>query len=407
MRAGRVVAHASKAQPLADELVISIGPPCCGKSTWLAEAAKGEAGRADSAQGAPSGAPEEEGSRPEPRHVLDVAIDDTEYVYRRIGRRDAVAVALHRVQDVWHACVDMGGGAGKPQRSADRRFRELRRALLSLGDSPVSFHAPTTLGEKELRDLSVSFGGEASIILLRLSDLLDGEVAKALLRFEVLRSEKEAPGREDWQETEALASAAADGLDMAWQILQARKAQEGGAGGASDESAGARSRGLVSCETVAVFQPIEIDGAVEEAIDRLHKALSRHEGPVAWGNTNTRCRDFQAALSAAYDAKRPVRFAVWGRELPRVPLRVLCTRNVLRFAAVGRHVPTGTIARATKRVESMLRQAVQNGDAKDPLDVKLADEAGFTMDPASRRIQNKSPYKKRGQRRRRNQQRGP
>ena len=55
----------------------------------------------------------------------------------------------------------------------------------------------------------------------------------------------------------------------------------------------------------------------------------------------------------------------------------------------------------------MLRQAVQNGDAKDPLDVKLADEAGFTMDPASRRIQNKSPYKKRGQRRRRNQQRGP
>jgi hypothetical protein len=146
---------------------------------------------------------------------------------------------------------------------------------------------------------------------------------------------------------------------------------------------------------------------------------------LAWGNTNTRPREYKSALEAAFLSRRPVEFIVFGgmeacnmirehlsrreyhmshdvesaigdhdteygsnmedhyqiRCLQKITRRELFQRNLQRFATTGKYIPSGAIHDAIVRVESMLASAA--ADAKKNFDnsSKLSlEKAKFRLD---------------------------
>jgi hypothetical protein len=172
--------------------------------------------------------------------------------------------------------------------------------------------------------------------------------------------------------------------------------------------------------------------ALDEA-QRLIKSISTdssvHDSaaPLAWGNTNTRPREFLSAMEAATLSGRPVEFIVFGGLdacvtickhimsgtetrttsqddgesdllcLPKLSRRVLLMRNIQRFVNTGRYIPSIAIDDAIVRVESMLAEATKKAcsqnwtiksdselsmkDAKFRLDCELCKLAGYELHP--------------------------
>jgi hypothetical protein len=129
-------------------------------------------------------------------------------------------------------------------------------------------------------------------------------------------------------------------------------------------------------KAVDLFIPEGIfPSAVKGCQRQLQNACKSHAGPVAWGNTNTKARDFCFALECAHLSERPVVFWRWGQELPSLSLRELFRRNVERFSRTGRLIPPGVIAQALRRTELLLERT-NGGDA-----ACLAKAAGYTISP--------------------------
>eukprot|EP00804_Cyclotella_cryptica_P007414 CCRYP_002635-RA/>CCRYP_002635-RA protein AED:0.02 eAED:0.02 QI:218/1/1/1/0/0/2/333/618 len=188
--------------------------------------------------------------------------------------------------------------------------------------------------------------------------------------------------------------------------------------------------------------------ALDAALDQLKShATNNHThsrtAPLAWGNTNTRPREYKSALEAASLSRRPVEFIVFGgmetcnmirehlsrrdyrmshdvdaaitdndqiinchdvdhcsnvedqyqlRCLPKLTRLELLKRNLKRFAATGKYIPSGAIQDAIVRVESMLASAAAEAkknvdyssnlsleEAKFRLDYELAMLAGYVL----------------------------
>ncbi|KAL7440776.1 hypothetical protein ACHAXH_006705 [Discostella pseudostelligera] len=211
---------------------------------------------------------------------------------------------------------------------------------------------------------------------------------------------------------------------------------------------------------------VEALSAIDQAqhLLKIYATNSLIHSPMAsisWGNTNTRPREFQAALEAASLSGRPVEFIAFGgmeacnmirdhvsrreyrkshgnkeisvddyndeihgkRFLPKVDRRTLYVRNLQRFLETGRYIPSIAINDAMIRVESILAQAVaeaikkeypvEKGDiekvrfcsAKFQLDFELAKLAGYHMNAdrtvsLSKQCNESSPNNKRHQSRR-------
>lgn len=127
------------------------------------------------------------------------------------------------------------------------------------------------------------------------------------------------------------------------------------------------------------------------AIDRAHAQLRSvpPHVPVAWGNTNSKARDYQVALDIAYQTKRPVQFvlchpsrsnkkmiagtttsgnstalSLFGPSsdvdndgiltIPWLSFSELFQRNLQRFAATGRYIPSTAITDCMQRVASII-----------------------------------------------------
>lgn len=177
--------------------------------------------------------------------------------------------------------------------------------------------------------------------------------------------------------------------------------------------------------------------ALDAALDLLKSHASNQylsTAPIAWGNTNTRPREYTSALEAARKSERPVEFIVFGgleacdmirehmtrREyrqthddnaieaqpngnteiqskilcLPKLSRLELLKRNLQRFTRTGRYIPSAAINDAMVRVESLLASAAaeakksfdQNStmtieDAKFRLDCELTKLADFELHP--------------------------
>lgn len=115
--------------------------------------------------------------------------------------------------------------------------------------------------------------------------------------------------------------------------------------------------------------------AIEVAHDLLKKTPSHI--PLAWGNTNSKAKDFQQALDIACSTGRPVHFLLchptWKLEndkwnIPWVELSALLERNLQRLATSGRYIPANAIADCCLRIEKQLIPS----DCESPWDVEQA-----------------------------------
>eukprot|EP00592_Proboscia_alata_P022441 CAMPEP_0194417714 /NCGR_PEP_ID=MMETSP0176-20130528/16800_1 /TAXON_ID=216777 /ORGANISM="Proboscia alata, Strain PI-D3" /LENGTH=394 /DNA_ID=CAMNT_0039223751 /DNA_START=277 /DNA_END=1458 /DNA_ORIENTATION=+ len=176
-----------------------------------------------------------------------------------------------------------------------------------------------------------------------------------------------------------------------------------------EESANNSSKSLIKSPTIDLFivesifrkHPTHHTTAVESSLAKL--ASIPTSLPAGWGNTNTRPREYAEALSVAMKTQRPVQFLI----LPKLERGVLLMRNIKRFCETGRYVPMKAIDDATGRVHSILTNIVNknqhspnkadamaslnDGDSSNELHAKLAQLAGYEMDPSTRRIIRKIP----------------
>jgi hypothetical protein len=150
--------------------------------------------------------------------------------------------------------------------------------------------------------------------------------------------------------------------------------------------------------------------------------------PIAWGNTNTRPREYEQALKAAEASGRPVYFIVYGHcrddglvqrmehfssnttatttdhgglqqplFLPVVSRFTLLQRNIERFCATGRYINVKSIHDAIIRTEDLITKANNSKtieysvahtaiDATFQLHSSLAKMAGFHLCPKTRTV---------------------
>lgn len=130
----------------------------------------------------------------------------------------------------------------------------------------------------------------------------------------------------------------------------------------------------------SLFKPHPKTG--QSAIQRAHEELRETPKhiPVAWGNTNSKAKDYERALEICHQTRRPVHFILCHPEhsdandanneselmtLPWLPLEELLKRNLHRLQTQGKFVPANAIADCRQRVEAMLPQNKPNiGDNK-------------------------------------------
>ncbi|CAJ1945529.1 unnamed protein product [Cylindrotheca closterium] len=111
----------------------------------------------------------------------------------------------------------------------------------------------------------------------------------------------------------------------------------------------------------------------------LVKAASP-EIPLAWGNTNSKAKDFQQVLDIACLTNRPVHFVLchptWKLEeddkqqhnIPWVEFSTLLSRNLKRLQATGRYIPANSIFDCCQRIQDQLIPS----DCKSSWDVEQA-----------------------------------
>jgi hypothetical protein len=112
--------------------------------------------------------------------------------------------------------------------------------------------------------------------------------------------------------------------------------------------------------------------AIDMAVTHLQHAItSSDDTSVAWGNTNTRPRDYSVALSAAESAGRPVFFLLYGNPIQYdtlergsivrlVSWKELVNRNIQRFLSTGKYVPMKGIWESSVRVENIVQTVMRD-----------------------------------------------
>jgi hypothetical protein len=134
--------------------------------------------------------------------------------------------------------------------------------------------------------------------------------------------------------------------------------------------------------------------AIERAYEELRETPSHV--PVAWGNTNSKPRDYERALEICHQTRRPVRFIlchpVYSSRndddtdsqselitLPWLPLEELLKRNLHRLQIRGRFVPANAIADCCQRVTSIIpasmRQSRRDGSITKMIEERLVEIA--------------------------------
>lgn len=129
--------------------------------------------------------------------------------------------------------------------------------------------------------------------------------------------------------------------------------------------------------------------------------------PIAWGNTNTKVGDYEAALRSAEKYGRPVHFIVFDVfgenyfhndsrgnvitlceklrrikwELPHVSRLELIKRNIERFLATGRYINMKTIDDAIRRCKDLLCSAQDEIKSSQYTEKEIADDK-FALDKA-------------------------
>jgi hypothetical protein len=140
--------------------------------------------------------------------------------------------------------------------------------------------------------------------------------------------------------------------------------------------------------------------AIQKAHDELRTTPTNI--PIAWGNTNSKSRDFSQALDIASQIKRPVRFVLCHPNiqkerdnddddaslitLPWVELPELLGRNLKRLKKTGRYIPAFAIADCSQRVTTLL--TAEDHDTEDRAVEKKLVSLASPLPPPSKQNSN-------------------
>lgn len=176
---------------------------------------------------------------------------------------------------------------------------------------------------------------------------------------------------------------------------------------------------------------------IDAAHEELYKygKLNTTSTSIAWGNTNTRPREYRQALQVAAVAQRPVYFIVHASDndgndttcqtaattstgvyMPNVGLKELYKRNVMRMLRTGKFVPGRALVESHDRIQQLMETAVGNLQRQFPdyiekeepftklqLDQELARMVNYELLP-NRTVQRMEMNKKKQRWRRPHQQ---
>jgi hypothetical protein len=359
-------------------VLITIGPPCCGKTEALRSYLLSE------------------GYDPDDVFSKDVALDDDSAVYHRIPLAAFLFPSSRLDPDIGAQLLQSGSTVQERllDPSYDSTDDEIRNIILRIAGriTPQEFakrtreqaiQAGDTVKFFRTRRIAVAedlIGAVEQVVVQAVSEV----ICQMQLKRDAEAEDDELPYDDDEEE---------NGTDPAAKLdlstLNATQAHL------------LSARALIQTPHVDLFIPQAIfHGGIDRAEQVLCELLqsSTVERPASWGNTNTRPTEYAAALSAAERAGRPVRFVAWGTgRLPRVSRQELLRRNVARFRKTGRCIPAGAVGAALGRVESLVNDAQQQaeklfGDRACPpelqpvewenqkMDVAFASLAGFRMD---------------------------
>ncbi|CAB9515374.1 HSPB (Heat shock 27kDa) associated protein 1 [Seminavis robusta] len=184
----------------------------------------------------------------------------------------------------------------------------------------------------------------------------------------------------------------------------------------------------------ALFQKDPSRNIAQTGIERATNLLRQtpKDVPVAWGNTNTKPRDYSTALEIAQQQGRPVNFCVFETannlssvtpsaaateslfDLPSLEFQELMDRNIRRLVETGRYVPSQVIwdmcGRVTEFLDGALRQlsehSLENEPTKFDFHRQLARLALFDLQENRTVTKREQPKREFGGRGRWQQQRG-
>lgn len=326
---------------------ITIGPPCCGKTSALRSYLVSQGCNPNLVHNTDSG-------------KRDVSLDDQSDVYHRIPLSSFIYPTT-RLPDAIGSVLLRSGSTVKDRLldpSFDSTDSELRSVILRLaGRITPELFAERVRGQALDAGDTVEYFRERRIavaedLIWAVEEVVVSAVGEVIVRVQMERdsaaaaaalaaAEEELPyGEEgDWKNETAL-------LDLT--TLNATSAHL------------LSARELIQTPHVDLFVPQAIfcsGGGIDRAKELLSTLIKSPE-PVSWANTNTRPNQYVAALSAAEKAGRPVKFVAWGTgRLPPVSRGELIKANVARFRRTGRYIPAGAIGAALGRVECLVKEA--------------------------------------------------
>jgi hypothetical protein len=372
-------------------LYVTIGPPCSGKTTWLQSRSGrrrlvGDANKHGAGDCA----------------VRDVALDDQPGIYVPVAIVDALPLL---------SAAEMGDAVAAIGTTAHR------------DDGPL--HRSVILGRSVADRLRSDDNRELGLVLLRLAlRISSAEFADRMLQLHECTHESSDPprgnataarsGEEGGPTTEVRDESSLSRLIIeAVEEVLSRHVELHGEGGdviQSREKDGGEGLPPWVPPSVELFVQdrifrAESAGALS-GIDSAHLELRRachSPGPVAWGNTNTRPREYKQALQLASETRRPVHFVTYCdiHEAVGAPgsihevnceddvisltcdVKDLLLRNLERLLRTGRFVPSLVIHTMHNRSQKLVKMALEQWR------IQLSREAA-TTEPANQQVENAS-----------------
>ena len=318
-------------------LYITIGPPCAGKSTWIAAAAHHQA----------EGGPERQ-----QQPITDVCLDDQIGVYHALP---------------CHVFLESGAPPDAEGVRPDSDDDQVLSQVLFGKTVYDRVHAPNQV---ELR-----------AVLGRLAGRLTTED-----QFERVLTEAAAMANPQQNNNTQVVSTL---VRVVEEIVAAAAA--------TDETATIALPETVDLYVQeAIYRPMTTNTTDDDhgnnvtsttALERCRAALDRHASSqpgvaLAWGNTNTRPSDYKMALEVAASSHRPVHFVVYrdseltsassslssvleddvldgDSSLAAENLADLLRRNVRRLLQTGRYIPASVIADMRQRTADSVNRVVE------------------------------------------------
>jgi hypothetical protein len=371
-------------------LYVTIGPPCSGKTTWLqSRSGRRRLGGDDADSGNKKGS---SGGDDDDYAVRDVALDDQPGIY--------VPVAIVDALPLLSAAAAIGTTARRD-------------------DGPL--HRSVILGRSVADRLRSDDNRELGLVLLRLAlRISSAEFAERMLQLPessgpprenatAARSDNERGSTTEVRDESSLSRSMIGAVE---EVLS-RHVELHGEGGdviQSREKDGGEGLPPWMPPSVELFVQdrifrAESAGALS-GIDSAHLELRRachSPGPVAWGNTNTRPREYKQALQLASETRRPVHFVTYcDMDLAvgapgsihevnceddvislACDVKDLLLRNLERLLRTGRFVPSLVIHTMHNRSQNLVKMAL------DQWRMQLSREAA-TTEPANQQVENAS-----------------